>query len=516
MPDILPTTAEPNGAATPAEAAGFSISDPPPEKPAEAVARLAKLPRLDYDQQRAAEAGKLGVRVSTLDDAVACARGDGQVAEPGQGRPLRISRPDPWPHAVDGAELLNAISAFFSRHVFLPPGAADALAAWTVHTYCFSYFRHSPRLGFTSPEKRCGKTTALDALALLVCAPVTTANVTAAALFRTIELAAPTLLIDEADTFLRENEDLRGAINAGHKRGGQVIRCVGDDAEPRAFSVFAPAAIAAIGRLPGTIQDRALMVRMKRATRAERPAPFDAKAEVEAERLARMCARWIADHADKLPIFEPKLPPGLFNRAADNWRCLFAIAELAGGDWSARLTGASARLAPDDDDESRGIRLLDDIRAIFATRGTDRIASAELVEALVAIETSPWSDFSRGRPLTPAVLARMLGGFGLAPDTVRIGDRTPKGYYRHAFAEVWRRYLSDEPDTARPAEGGMEAQHRHNPQETTKNDVQEPQHGWADVAAHEREISWNSAACGGVADQDPIPGEPGDMWRAEP
>src|SRR5262249_36075897 len=140
-----------------------------------------------------------------------------------------------------GASLLTEISAFLVRHVFLPTGAADALAVWVVHTYCFDVSRHTPRVAFTSPEKRCGKTTALDALRLLVCAPLPTANVTAAAIFRTIELAHPTLLIDEADTFLRDSDDLRGILNAGHKRDEQVIRCVGENAEPRAFSVFSPA-----------------------------------------------------------------------------------------------------------------------------------------------------------------------------------------------------------------------------------------------------------------------------------
>lgn len=257
------------------------------------------------------------------------------------------------------------------------------------------------------------------------------------------------------------------------------------------------------------------MVRMKRATRAERSAPLDAKAELEGERLARMCARWVGDHAGNLSVFEPKLPPALFNRAADNWRCLFAIADLAGGSWPARLTDASAKLAPDDDEEGRGIRLLADIRAVYTARSIDRIGSAELVEALVAIETSPWSDFNRGRPLTPALLARMLGGFRVTPATVRIGDRTPKGYCRSAFAEAWCRYLSDEADDAMPAAGETEAQHRHNPQETAEHVAQQPQHSSAHVAACGCEIPRNSAACGGVADQVPAPGAPDDTWRME-
>jgi hypothetical protein len=284
--------------------AGFTIGDAPAETDAEAIARLAALQPLEYDRVREGEAERLGIRVVTLDSEVKRAREPSGHSD-AQGRALRLDPPAPWPEPVDGATLLNALAAFLACHVFLPAGAADALACWTVHTYCFERFRHSPRVVFTSPAKRCGKTTALDALGLLVCKPLATANVTAAALFRTIEAAGPTLLIDEADTFLAENDDLRGVLNAGHKRGGQVIRCVGDDAEPRAFSVFGPAAIAAIGRLPGTIEDRAIIVRMHRAMRAERPAALDRKEEAEVARLAQRCARFAADHAERLAEAAP-------------------------------------------------------------------------------------------------------------------------------------------------------------------------------------------------------------------
>jgi putative DNA primase/helicase len=513
-PDGADTRAKQENGADP-HASGFNIGDAPAETDQEAYARLARLPRAEYDRVRVDEAKKRGLRAPTLDEEVRRVRGNDEAAAPGQGRPLHIARPVPWPAAVNGAELLGALAAFLARHVFLPPGAADALAAWTLHTYCFSHFRHSPRVVFTSPEKRCGKTTALDSLGLVVCASLPTANITAAALFRTIELTAPTLLIDEADTFLRGNEDLRGALNAGHKRGGQVIRCVGDDAEPRAFAVFAPAAIAAIRRLPGTIEDRALVVRMKRATRAEQPVPLDAKAEAEGARLAKMCARWAADHADKLAATEPALPPALFNRVADNWRPLFAIAEMAGGDWPGRLTTASAALSSDDD-EGLGIRLLEDIRAIFAARKADQIASADLCKELIAIETSPWSEVRHGSPITQNVLARLLRPFEVVPGTVRLdGKSTPKGYKLSAFSEAWRRYLPD-PDDPPPAERGEETPHRHKPQETAKNDPPRPPHGADDVAVCEDDKPRNSAACGGVAARDPEPAEAnGEMWETE-
>lgn len=43
----------------------------------------------------------------------------------------------------------------------------------------------------------------------------------------------PTMLIDEADTFLCDNDELRGVLNTGHTRAtAYVIRTVGEDHEP--------------------------------------------------------------------------------------------------------------------------------------------------------------------------------------------------------------------------------------------------------------------------------------------
>jgi hypothetical protein len=48
--------------------------------------------------------------------------------------------------------------------------------------------------------------------------PLASANISPPALFRVIEEAEPTLLIDEADTFLQGNDEMRGILNAGYSR----------------------------------------------------------------------------------------------------------------------------------------------------------------------------------------------------------------------------------------------------------------------------------------------------------
>ena len=472
---------------------GFIFDEtPPPESDDALIHRLARFSELEYERERSAAAEQLGCRATILDRLVRQARnaqGDGAA-----GSPLKIIAPEPHDLPQSGERLLDDIAAYFARHVFLPAAAPDALAVWTVHTHCFALFRHSPRIAIISPEKRCGKTTLLDALGMVVCKPLPTSSVTAAAVFRAIEAVRPTLLVDEADRFLAGNEELIAVINSGHKIDGQVLRCVGDDFEVRSFAVYSPAAIAAIKRLPDTILDRALVIRMIRAMRSERRAPLDEDAEREARDLGRRCARWVQDNAEALRQCRPTMPPALFNRAADNWRCLFAIAEIAGGEWPARIAAASAALVPDDDADGRGIRLLADIRTVLADHHGDVIASAALCEGLLAIESSPWGEINRGRPLTPATLARMLRPFKITPNTIRAGATTAKGYPLAAFAEAFRRYLDDD----QGGEPTSKPSHRHNPQKSAKNSDHEPSHAKTHVTVRKRENPRQSAACDGV------------------
>lgn len=367
-----------------------------------------------------------------------------------QGAELLFDEPEPWPEAVDGASLLAAIAAFLMRFiVFADPVYADALALWIVHTYVMDTWWISPLAVVNSPTMRCGKSTLLMVVSRLVARALPVSNASAAALFRTIHEHAPTLLLDEAETFMKESEEIRGIVNASHTRDiARVIRTVGDHHEPRYFSTWCAKFICLIGNLPPTLMDRALVFPMQRKRTG------DTVERIRGDRFPAQCLplrrqiiRWVDDHRTVIQRADPNVPPSLDDRAADNSRPLLTIADVAGGDWPARARAAIVSLQSESrtKDLSFGLELLTDLRQLLQDEPeTENVwASATLVERLLELDASPWATYGKtGKGLSTNALARLLKEFQVFPSgTVRVGAKTFKGYRRNSFEDAWDRYL---------------------------------------------------------------------------
>ena len=429
------------------EDVGFSPHEPSTEA---IIAAAAKLSPVEYDQQRKAISDKLGIRTSTLDDEVKIIRGE--HAEKPQGRVLTLEPTEPWEQPVRLADVLDALANALDRHMVLSTAARDVIALWVAHTWVFDRYQHTPRLGITSPEKRCGKSTLLDVVRAVTCRSLKADNISTASVYRTVEALKPTLLIDEADTHLRDNEELRGVLNSGSEASGMVIRVQEIDGvqQPVGFTTFAPAALAAIGAIPGTLEDRALPVRLQRKTAAQIITKLREPGAREAlHDIARQLARWAQD-VRHLPC-NPDLPAALNDREGDISVPLVSLADAAGEEWPRRGRAALVELfgarAADDDAAGTGTMLLADIRTIFdQSSGTLRIASVRMAELLGAMEERPWAEWRQGKPMTAPQLARALRPFGVRPMTMRIeGSKPEKGYQKDHFADAWARYLSQSP-----------------------------------------------------------------------
>ena len=407
---------------------------------------------------------------------------------------MGLFEPEPWTNKVDGASLLTDIVGDICRYMVMPRHAAEVVALWTVHTHAYDFFQHTPRLHVTAPEKGCGKSTLLDVLACLVRKPIKTENLSTAVLFRAVDKYGPTLLIDEIDTFLRDNDELRGCLNAGHAKGGKHLRCDGDNNDIKAFKTFAPAALAGIGKIPPTLADRSIPIILQKRRADE---PVENFREGRAQHLrdcASQIARWVQDHEIELRAAEPELPGDVMNRLADNWRPLVSIADAAGGDWPDRARNALAQLTHRDDDEGESIRvqLLADIRMIFKATGTDKIASETLVARLHEMEGHPWSDYGRGQSgITKTQVARLLKGFGVAPTTIRDIEKPLKGYKLSSFNEAFSRYLPNSSVT--PLQ----------PAETLDNPTSSERYTGSVVTDGETPKAAESMACNGVTGENP-------------
>jgi hypothetical protein len=357
--------------------------------------------------------------------------------------------------AGTGAEIiLDAVERFIVRFVFVSETEAGLIALWVAHTHAFTAATSTPYLFVSSAEMQSGKTRLLEVLDLLVATPWYTGKTSAAALVRKIDRDRPTLLLDESDAAFHADreyaEALRGILNTGHRIGGKASVCVGQgkDITVRDFSTFCPKAIAGLRRLPDTVADRSIPIVLKRAVKGEIPEKFRRKRIVvsEATELRDRVCNWVGSVFDKLDTAEPCLPDSLSDRQQDGAEPLLAIADAAGGDWPYKAREALVSiLTRADRAESHLTRLLADIREIFQASGTERIRSTELAGKLAGIETSPWGEWSRGKPISTTQLARLLARFGIAPQTIRFGGDTGKGYAAGDFQDAWGRYLPPYP-----------------------------------------------------------------------
>jgi putative DNA primase/helicase len=405
---------------------------------------LGSLSPAEYGSRRADLAEEIKTGLKYLDKEYEERR---KAAKVGSGRDYFLEDAEPWESAVNGAELLSAISAAAAKHVVLPAHAADAIALWCVFTHAHDCFDISPILAITSPTPECGKTTLLRLLAVVTARSLSASNISPSALFRTMDKWHPTLLVDEADTFARDNDELRGVLNCGHDRSGAfVIRNIGDAHEPGQFSTWGPKAIAMIGKLPATWQSRSIPITLKRMLPNDTVEPLRQGRTAHLNPLKRKSRRWTLDHAGELRAIDPELPETLYGRAADNWRPLVAIADIAGGAWPEKARATAEKLGGRFEDWAP-VMALRDVHALFAARHVDRLPSTEITAALAEMENRPWPEWGRSeKPITPRQLAKLLDGFGIVPVSIKLASgKTPKGYHREAFEEAVERYVCLEP-----------------------------------------------------------------------
>ena len=387
-----------------------------------------------------------------------------------QGGSIGFEELEPWPEDVDGGALIAEMSEIVSRYLVTGKGAPIAAALYVLLSYAYDCFDICPFFTIISPQRRCGKTQLVDVLGCLVNRAVLTSNVSPAALYRSIEKFRPTLLIDEADTFIHGKSELRGILNSGHRRStAYILRCVGDNHEPKPFSTWAPKVVALIGRLPSTLDDRSIVVPMKRKRADERVERFrQPQLLKEAWSLRRKCCRWAVDHEEQLKRFDAEAPEQLHDRARDNWEPLIAIAELCDVGDEARNAALELSGHQSDDNET-GTLLLVAIKAIFERSGKEKIFSKTLVGELWEREGEPWAEWGKlRRPITPNALAKLLKPYKIGPKDVYLEGKTLQGDRLEDFTDSFSRY-TPQTEPLGPLGSSADAGSRHSDQPQEKS-----------------------------------------------
>ncbi len=408
------------------------------------IQRLASLPVLEYERIRKEQAEEMKCRPAILDKLVEKARG-GEI----EADRLPFAEIEPYPEAINPALLLDEISETIKRFVVLEHEQANAAALWLAFTWFIDVVEVAPLAVISAPEPGCGKSQLLDLLGRMAAKPLPAANATTAALFRAVELWKPTVLIDEADTFIRENEELKGLVNAGHTRANAfVLRVVGDNHEPRLFNVWGAKAFAGIAlekHLPNATMSRAILFELRKKLRHEQvtrlrhaePGLFDS--------IASKLARFALDYSQQIRLARPALPDELGDRAQDNWEPLLAIAGCAGTAWMQRAKVAALKLSGAVEKiPSTGNELLADIKEVFENKDIQKISTADLIAALIEDDEKSWATYNRGKPVSPRQIANRLVSYGIKSKTIRIGLGTPKGFERDQFDDAFARYLADQ------------------------------------------------------------------------
>jgi hypothetical protein len=347
---------------------------------------------------------------------------------------------------------LPTIKAALRRHLIMSEEAVTAAAFWVVHTYVYREREAVAYVAIQSPEKRCGKTTLLSVLAGMACNPVVASNITVGALFRAIDEAGPTLLIDEADTFMGANSAMRGILNAGNTRQTAfVLRLASRRGRKEApalegrgvsevvkFSCWCPKVIAMIGKAPETLADRCIVVNMTRKLTTEKCAPLS---EFDPVPIRRALARWAQDNAEKVRQWPRQPTEILGDRASDTFEPLMVLAAMAGEGMEDELREAAVKLCGYENVQPEAASLLLDIMSVFLMRQTQKLFSRDLAAILKGKSGWVAYDVTSRKAVTELSIAVTLRKYGIKPTTIRIGSTVSKGYKWGDFRSALDHYV---------------------------------------------------------------------------
>ncbi len=407
------------------------------------------------------EAGVVNAVFKEIRDAAraaqAAAAQEARAQDSRLGQKLEFREEEAWSEHVSGDDLLAGITGALQRFIVFPSiQAVYAVALYVLFTYVYDSMSICPLLLLLSAVKGAGKTRTLNVLAKLIRRPIATSNSSAAALYRAIQYYAPvSLLVDEIDLVFGRSaakseraDELRNLLNSGHTVGTAfVLRCSGEEMEPKAYSTFAAKIVAGLGTIPETVLDRSIIIRLNRKVDSEKVMPFSEIGEHgDLGQLRQQIVRWVEDNREAILLQDPPRIPELRDRQNDNWAPLLKIASAAGENWLGNTMDAARVLSAENDEaEDLKVQLLRDLAILYQDVPEKLGLHTEtILVGLKKLEGRSWEW------LTPRKLAQQLRQFGPKPETVHIpipntkDINSKKGYKLGSLWPIFQRYADPE------------------------------------------------------------------------
>lgn len=361
---------------------------------------------------------------------------------------------EPYPEPVDGKALFAELLALVDDHIVMDEPLKVAFVLWVLMTYFTDCAQYLPIAWITAPERACGKSTLLSLFERVVKKPIAANSITPAATFRLLEKHQPTLLVDEIDTFLKENKDLLGIVNAGYSRHAPcVYRYDVDEKRERSFNVFSAKVFSGIGEMNETFVSRAIRFELRRKTnddKAVKRMNLQTLPHEQTELLRQKITRWSQDHAAEVQAAASMVQPmNLDNRAFDNWFILFQVA-IALGVYDKALWACQILNQQQEAKLSLGEQLLWDIRELYQRLQEEEkpyvyLTSTELHQYLILDPELQWLTYSNGQPISQNALSRQLKKYGVETSRHKKEGGVKRFYCFKDFESAFARYLPPMP-----------------------------------------------------------------------
>jgi len=362
------------------------------------------------------------------------------------------------PISTPSPDKLDELQELIARFLICSDDQRAILALWILHTYCYQRSLTTPYLNIFSPVEESGKSVCMGVLRFLCAQPWWASGVPASTLTRNIIADRPTVLLDDWHTTFRgsDKQQVTGfLLNGCH--GFQPFTLMEGNSQngfsAREVNIYCPKAFAGMASLPPTLAQRSIPIVLKRRKPHEIVSPVSLLLPLVAtQQVTSWMQDWSRDNLDQVmlntvPAHHGQSLLGLSPHQQDSAHALLGLAETVGGHWPQTARAALLNVFQEQADrEASPVQLLSDVRNAFARhRYPQRIFTAELLEHLHNLDHRPWSEWSKGQPLTAQALSTVLRkSFNISSRTLRRGLKKARGYQQSDFADSWERYLPGE------------------------------------------------------------------------